>query len=149
MHTQEELNAIIERNNKGFEFEGDKYTMYEGTQLQRKIELEIRKAKEAQIIAKAGNKPELVDKEEKRISLLTNKYYELSKASGLPTKLERLKVNGYKQVNSDAMRQIDKSKVGQLSASKLLNGSKTKTLQEWNSHFKEKYGVSPGEYRKK
>lgn len=107
-YTKEELNEIIQRNNDGFEFEGEHYTNYEGTQIQRKLETEIRKAKESQIIAKAGNKPELVQKEERKIDLLTNKYYELSKASNLPTKLERLRVNGYKPVKSSASKPIDK-----------------------------------------
>ena len=97
-YTQEELDKIIEKNNKGFEYNGKHYTNYQGIQLQRKLETEIRKAKESQIIAKAGNKPDLIQKEENRINILTNKYYELSKASNLPTKLERMQVSGYKKV---------------------------------------------------
>ena len=141
-YTQEELDQIIERNDKGFEFEGKHYTMYEGTQLQRKIETEIRKEKEYQVMTRASNYQEMLEDSQRYIDKLTNKYYELSKASGLPTKLERIKVNGYKPIKSSAIKPIDKGKVGQLSASKLLNSSKTKSLQEWENHFKEKYGIS-------
>ena len=39
------LKLLQEDNEKGFEFEGKHYSMYEGTQLQRGIEREIRKQK--------------------------------------------------------------------------------------------------------
>lgn len=91
-YTQEELDKIIVDNNKGFEFEGKHYTNYQGTQLQRKIETEIRKAHETNIMAKASGQQELIDKSQNRIDMLTHKYYELSKASGLRTKLQRIRL---------------------------------------------------------
>ena len=91
-YTQEELDKIIADNNKGFEFEGKHYTNYQGQQLQRKIETEIRKAHETNIIAKASGQQELIDKSQNRIDMLTHKYYELSKASKLPTKLQRIRI---------------------------------------------------------
>ena len=77
--------------------------MYEGTQLQRKIETEIRKAKDIQIIAKASGNKELVQESQTRITQLTYKYRELSKISGLPTQLERARVSGYKRTNINKM----------------------------------------------
>jgi len=91
-YTQEELDKIIVDNNKGFEFEGKHYTNYQGQQLQRKIETEIRKAHETNIMAKASKQQELIDKSQNRIDMLTHKYYELSKASGLRTKLQRIRL---------------------------------------------------------
>lgn len=97
-YTEEQLKEIINNNEKGFDFEGNHYTMYEGEQLQRKIETEIRKAKDEQIIGVASGDKEIIADSEKRIDLLLSKYMKLSKESGLPTKLERLQVEGYKRI---------------------------------------------------
>lgn len=91
-YTQEELDKINQDNEKGFEFEGRHYTMYQGTQLQRDIELEIRKAKETQILSKRANDKELAMTCENRIDILTRKYKKLSDISGLKTKLDRIRV---------------------------------------------------------
>ena len=91
-YSNKELKEINERNKKGFEFDGKKYTLYEGQQLQRKIETEIRKARESKILAKSGNNENLFNQMQQRETELINKYYKLSKISGIPTKLERLKL---------------------------------------------------------
>lgn len=102
-YTKEQLEADKEKNKKGFNYEGKHYTLYEGTQLQRKIETEIRKAKDTQIIAKASGNKELVQESQARITQLTYKYRELSKISGLSTQLERARVSGYKRTNINKM----------------------------------------------
>ena len=92
-YTEEQLQKIIDNNNKEFEFDGKKYkNMYEVTQLQRKMETEIRKQKDIQTLAVASNNEELIAESEENINKLTSKYFELSKKSGLPTKIERLKI---------------------------------------------------------
>lgn len=91
-YSNKELKEINERNKKGFEFDGKKYTLYEGQQLQRKIETEIRKARESKILAKSGNDENLFNQMQERETELINKYYKLSKISGIPTRLERLKL---------------------------------------------------------
>ena len=48
-YTDEQLKKIQEDNEKGFEFDGQHYSNYEGTQLQRQIELAIRKEKDMYI----------------------------------------------------------------------------------------------------
>ena len=102
-YTKKQLQEDKEKNKKGFNYEGKHYTLYEGTQLQRKIETEIRKAKDTQIIAKASGNKELVQESQIRITQLTYKYKELSKISGLPTQLERARVSGYKRTNINKM----------------------------------------------
>ena len=97
-YTEEELQKILEDNENGFTFEGKHYTNYEGTQLQRKIETEIRKQKDIQIGAVASGSDDLIIESQQRITELTNMYKRLSDTSGLPTKVERLKVSGYKKV---------------------------------------------------
>lgn len=97
IYSQEQLDAINEANLKGFEFEGKHYTNYEGTQLQRKIETEVRRQQEIQMGAVAIDDKDTIGKTQKRITHLTQKYRELSRASGLPTKIDRMKVKGYKK----------------------------------------------------
>ena len=98
-YTNEELKQIIDDNNKGFDYEGKHYTNYEGTQLQRDIEKKIREQKDIQIMARASGQDDLVTDSQKQISILTKKYKELSNVSGLPTKMDRMRVSGYKRIN--------------------------------------------------
>lgn len=103
-YSNEELQEILDNNEKGFELDGAHYTNYEGTQLQRQIETAIRKQKDIQMIAKESGNKELVADSQKNISALTKKYKELSIVSGLPTKADRLRVSGYKRVNVANMK---------------------------------------------
>ena len=103
-YNNEELQEIIDNNNKGFEFDGVNYTNYEGTQLQRQLETAIRKQKDIQIIAKNSGDKELVLDSQNKITQLSKKYKQLSEISGLPTKAQRLSVSGYKRVNVNKMK---------------------------------------------
>lgn len=103
-YNNEELQEIIDNNNKGFEFDGVHYTNYEGTQLQRQLETAIRKQKDIQIIAKNSGDKELVLDSQNKITQLSKKYKQLSEISGLPTKAQRLSVSGYKRVNVENMK---------------------------------------------
>lgn len=99
-YSQSELNHINAKNEIGFKFEGKKYTMYQGTQLQRQIETKIRTLKDRQILARASGetgKPIVIECQTK-IRQLTEKYNELSKVSGLPPKANRLSVSGYRSI---------------------------------------------------
>lgn len=97
-YTNEQLQKIIDDNKKGFEYEGKHYTMYEGEQLQRRLERKIREQKDIQIMAKASGNEELILESQTKITQLTNKYKELSSISGLPTKMERMRVSGYRRI---------------------------------------------------
>ena len=105
-YTQAELNEINMRNTKGFEYEGKHYTLYQGTQMQRKMELEMRKCYEEELIYKSAleniksedeisriYKTDKIKKKleqiKKRDKDLTIKYDDFSKVSGLPTRWER------------------------------------------------------------
>ena len=103
-YSSEELQKIIDNNNKGFELDGEHYTNYEGTQMQRKLETEIRKQKDIQIIAKASGNKELVQESQSKITQLTRKYKQLSDVSGLPTKMQRMRVSGYKRTSVAKMK---------------------------------------------
>lgn len=98
-YSNEQLNKINKQNEKGFEYDGKHYTNYEGTQLQRQIELELRKSKDEQIIARASDNQELINKSQTRINLLTTKYNQLNKTSGLKSQIQRARVSGYRKVS--------------------------------------------------
>lgn len=98
-YTDKQLQEIIDNNNKGFEIDGKHYTMYEGTQMQRRLETAIRKQKDVQILAKESNNKELIQESQQKITELTNKYKELSETSGIQTKMQRMRVSGYKRMN--------------------------------------------------
>lgn len=97
-YTDEQLKKIQKDNEKGFEYEGKHYTMYEGTQLQRRIELEIRKQKDTQIMARAAGNKELAEESQMKINQLTHKYDSLCKTSGLLPKKQRMSVSGYRKI---------------------------------------------------
>lgn len=102
-YTKEQLENDKKKNLEGCVIDGKKYTLYEVTQLQRRLETEIRKNKDVQILAKASGIKELVRESQQKITELTNKYREVSKISGLPTRLERARVIGYKRINVNKM----------------------------------------------
>lgn len=91
-YTQEELDKINTDNEKGFEFEGKHFTLYQGSQLLRSVELELRKTRETQIIAKSSNSKELLNQMKERENILINKYYDILKVSGLKSKIERARI---------------------------------------------------------
>lgn len=99
IYTQEQLDKINEDNEKGIEYDGRHYTMYQATQMQRRMETEIRKAREEKITLKSAyekNKSKEIklelDTTNKHIKDLLNEYHNFSKSSELPTKLERTRV---------------------------------------------------------
>ena len=103
-YSEEQLQKIIDDNNKGAIIDGEHYTNYEISQMMRNLELNIRKQKDIQILAKASGNKELVKESQDKITQLTNKYREISKISGLPTRMERLKVSQYRRVSVAKMK---------------------------------------------
>ena len=76
----------------GCEFQGKKYSAYEATQMQRKIERTIRKLKRK----KAGYNAAGLANDEQAVSIRIQRqrrqYKAFSKAAGLPEQRERMKV---------------------------------------------------------
>lgn len=102
--TEEELQKDKKTNLNGFEYEGKHYTMYEGTQLLRKIELELRKAKDEQILGKSSGIIQNIEDAQNKITQLTHKYRDVLKASGLSSKLERARVVNYHRVSTKKLK---------------------------------------------
>jgi len=124
-YTDEQLQEIIDRNDEGFELDGQHYTTYEGTQMQRRLETEIRKAKDTQILARESGDNNLVIKSQQRITNLTSKYKEVSDKAKLPTKLERAKVSGYRR-----------TRVEEKETKEIKVNSKEDLLNKWNDRYK-------------
>jgi len=105
-YTDEQLEKIKQDNLDGFtttkKLKNGKVikkhrTLYEGKQMQRNLETEIRKAKDNQIMnVELGDEDEII-KSQARITLLNKKYKELNDISGLSPRKERMRVKGYKR----------------------------------------------------
>lgn len=98
-YTQEQLDAFIQRNQKGFTLKNGKHmTMYECTQYQRRLETEIRKNKDGQMMARTCMDDELASQYQSKINELTKKYNAFSKACGLAPQKKRMTVSGYHKI---------------------------------------------------
>ena len=103
-YSNKQLQEIIDNKNKTFEFDGKTYNMYDGTQLQRRIETAIREAKDEKLIAKASQDNDLMLSSEKRITDLKTKYNQLCSVSGLPNKLSiRASVPNYRRISKQKL----------------------------------------------
>lgn len=98
------LNQMNRESQSVIEYEGKKYTAYEATQVQRKLETAIRKEKDRQIIARASGDKDGVGIAQSNISVFTRKYNDFSKNAGLDTYKNRLSVSGYRRVNVAKMK---------------------------------------------
>lgn len=85
--TKEQLKKDKQDNEDGFMYKGKHYTNYEGTQLQRRIETEVRKQRDIQSMGNA----EASSRADKRIKDLMKQYNDIHKISGLETRMERLR----------------------------------------------------------
>lgn len=110
MYSKKELEEIIKNNHKTVNIDGKEYTKYECTQLQRKLETEIRKQKDIQIMGREGNREDIVEEAQRNITQLTQKYKEISQKAGIPTQMERMRVSGYKRINVRIKEPIVKPK---------------------------------------
>ena len=95
--SDKQLQDIIDNNSNGFELDGKHYTMYQGTQMQRKLETEIRKAKDMQLMAVSADDENSIEKAQKQITMLNKKYKHLCNVSGLTPRTNRMRVPGYKR----------------------------------------------------
>ena len=103
-YTDKQLEEDKKKNKQGFDFEGKHYSNYDGEQLQRLIEREIRKQKDIQILAKSSGDKELTLQAQTKITQLTTKYKQLCNVSGLPNQLKtRGSVSGYRRINIEKM----------------------------------------------
>jgi hypothetical protein len=89
-YTDEQLAHIDD--DLGCEFDGKKYTAYEATQMQRRVEREVRKLKREKAAYKAAGLREEEQAVNIRLRRLNAKYKAFSAEAGLPEQRERMKV---------------------------------------------------------
>lgn len=89
-YTDEQLEHIDD--GLGCTFDGKTYTAYEATQMQRRVEREVRKLKREKAAYKAAGLREEERAVNIRLRRLNAKYKAFSKAAGLPEQRERMKV---------------------------------------------------------
>lgn len=95
-YTQEQLNKLISDNKQGRTLKDGKHlSMYECTQMQRKLETRIRYAKEEQIAMRTLHDREGIRQARAKVVQLTNEYQIFSKNCGLPVKKDRISVPNY------------------------------------------------------
>lgn len=101
-YTDEQLAHIDD--GLGCTFDGKKYTAYEATQMQRRVERQIRAQKRLVNAYKAAGLTDDATVANIKLRRLNGKYREFSKAAGLPEQPERLKVL-YSDAKSEAAAQ--------------------------------------------
>lgn len=108
-YTVKQLREFREDNEKGVTYEGRHYTMYEATQMQRKVERSIRRQKSRILVDEAAGDAEKLTTDRIRLQRLNQEYARFSKATGLPTQRERAMVAGFgRKETADYQRTIAK-----------------------------------------
>lgn len=93
-YNDKQLQKFIDENHKGFQYGQQKITMYECTQMQRKYETNIRRAKElVKASQDAGNK-KLEEQAQARLAELKKQYVQFSKDCGLQVHWDRTNILG-------------------------------------------------------
>ncbi len=109
-YTPEQLRKFREDNEKGVTYQGRHYTMYEATQMQRKVERAIRRQKNRILVDEATGDAEKLTVDQIRLNRLNEEYKLFSKATGLPTQRERIQVAGLgsgQAARASAARKLD------------------------------------------
>lgn len=144
-YSEEELARLKEEDESTFEFEGQKYTRYEASQIQRKLESAMRRQKDRANLAAAAGDDTMRREAQEKINLLVNKYAGLCKASGLPTKMERARVAGFHRVKSiseveHAIKIRVPYEIGKISGEKPLSKDMQESLAKEYLNFTAKFG---------
>lgn len=87
-YNRKQLKELERESTRKIEYEGKTYTAYEATQVQRRLETQIRQQKENKLI---GNE-KIIKESNAKIRALTAKYKDFSNKAGLPVRMNRLRV---------------------------------------------------------
>lgn len=97
-YSPEQLKEWREKNAQGCEIDGKQLTIYQADQLMRQIETEVRRWKDAANAARIVG--DMAERQhcQQRINALAVRYKKVADAAGLPTRKERMSVEGFKMV---------------------------------------------------
>lgn len=91
-YTDEELEAMKPENRPKIVYDGKEYDDYTASQMQRRVEREIRKQKRRVAAFQSAGLEEDATAAKARLRRVNQKYTEFSKEAGLPEQLERMAV---------------------------------------------------------
>lgn len=94
--TDEQLIQMAKDNAKGCDIDGKHYSIYEASQLMRKLETRVRREKDIAVAAQAAGDDDLRKQCQAQIKKLAERYTLVAKASGLSQRRERMQVEGFK-----------------------------------------------------
>lgn len=96
-YSSQQLQNMIKKNHIGYtNTDGKHFTLYECTQVQRKLETKIRYAKEEQMLMKELGNTVFRNLARRKVESLTAEYRLFSKQCKMPMRLNRTTVPGYK-----------------------------------------------------
>ena len=96
-YTPEQLQKFIDDNKAGCVIGQKRYTLYEASQIMRRIECEIRREKDTAVAAQAAGDDQLRVDCQLRINHLSGLYKQVTDASGLTPRRERMTVEGFRR----------------------------------------------------
>lgn len=96
-YTDEELQKFKDDNEAGCKIGDRKYSLYEASQIMRRIETQIRKEKDTAVAAQAAGDEQLRVDCQLRINHLSDLYKKVTDASGLTPRRERMTVEGFRK----------------------------------------------------
>lgn len=94
-YTKEELEKYRLDNERGIDYAGKHYTMYEATQRQRRLEASMRRQKRRILADEATGDQEKKQQDQIKLQVLNQEYRRFSKAAGLRTQDTRAEVFGF------------------------------------------------------
>ena len=98
LYSNETLKTWADKNNAGCDIDGKHKTIYEASQMMRKIETETRRWKDTAVAAQAAGDDVLQRECQKHINDLAAKYGQIAHLSGLTEHRNRMTVEGFKAV---------------------------------------------------
>ena len=98
LYSNEQLADWAQKNKDGCEIDGKQRTIYEATQMMRKIETETRRWKDTAVAAQAAGDDVLRRECQSHINALAAKYGQIAAASGLTPHRNRMTVEGFKPI---------------------------------------------------
>lgn len=113
-YTPEQLEAFRAENEKGIEYEGQHYTMYEATQHQRKLEQAIRKRKKKILLDKGIHDEQRLAQDQTKLVRLNEEYARFTKAAGLRSQRERANIPGFGPKEARAAQQGARARIDEV-----------------------------------
>lgn len=106
-YSKQELKDLNDYSSEQIEIDGKTKTRYEWTQVQRRMETEVRRQKDTWNLANAADDRVLKRECNAKINKIKERYKYISEKAGLPVKKERMSVSGYgkKYVKNEVPKQ--------------------------------------------